>query len=240
MRKCTLLLPNKDNEGVSLAPEQFDVLEYIFEQFKGYTVDSMDIRGAYEMDDACKTIACDVSTRVIVCVENARLGELRRMIPFIAKKLRQESLYFEVSQSEVEFVKASARLPAGGMVFSGKVCKGSEAGQKFMTDVLRDFETLTGKPPTISEFSEAFDGCNAEHNRQAKIDEENRQEQIDNARGIVETATRTISRTVWRDGFVEIAGELSKDCVRNLKLMGFKVRLYEHKGNTDTVVYAIK
>jgi len=73
----------------------------IEEAFDGITNDGH-CDGSYRMEDG--TFARDKLLKLWILVDPRRLAELRRMASRIAGVLGQESLYFEVTASEVELV----------------------------------------------------------------------------------------------------------------------------------------
>jgi len=105
LRKCILLLPTVYNDGPQVPPDVMTgILRSIDEAFDGHTVDGY-CDGVYKMADG--SMARDRSLKVWVAVDPARVEELRRLASQIAGILRQESLYFEVTEAEVEFVRPS-------------------------------------------------------------------------------------------------------------------------------------
>jgi len=105
LKKCILLLPTKYNDGQDIPADVLaDVLRDIDEAFDGHTVDGI-CDGAYRMDDG--SIARDRLLKVWVAVQPDRVDELRSLAGKFARKLRQESLYFEVTEAQVEFVRPS-------------------------------------------------------------------------------------------------------------------------------------
>ncbi|MDA8378679.1 MAG: hypothetical protein M0Z50_16930 [Planctomycetia bacterium] len=105
LRKCILLLPTAYNDG-TLVPEAVvnEILAKIDKAFDGHTIDG-NCEGSYRMDDG--TMSCDKSLKVWVAVDPGRVEKLRGIAASIANKLKQESLYFEVTNSEIEFVRPS-------------------------------------------------------------------------------------------------------------------------------------
>lgn len=221
MIKCTILIPTQDNEGKNLDQEYNEILDCLYETFGGWTVEGF-VNGAYRLENGAK--AYDTSYRVTIIVENARVGELERELPAFARQLRQETLYYEKSPSAVEFVPAVKH----GTFSEGTAVDGV----------------------TIGEFSDVFDGRNKEHNRLARIEEENRQEQVNqrlvkiekayqqgNVRSVSGKEAGHILKAVNRDGGeLEVADELSVNTVWFLKQWGLSVRVYRHKGSVATVI----
>lgn len=103
LRKCILLLPTTFNDGKEVPPEVMaGILRNIDEEFDGHTVDGL-CDGVYKMDDG--SMANDKSLKVWVAVDPDRVEELKNLAARFAGVLRQESLYFEVTEAEVEFVR---------------------------------------------------------------------------------------------------------------------------------------
>ena len=105
-KKCLLLLPTAYNDGREVpAAVLSGILRSIDEAFDGHTVDGL-CDGVYRMDDG--SMANDRSLKVWVAVDPERVDELRRLASRIAGQLKQESLYFEVTEAEVEFLRPSS------------------------------------------------------------------------------------------------------------------------------------
>ena len=103
LKKCVLLLPTAYNDGTEIQPAVLaDVLRSIDEAFDGHTVDGM-CDGVYKMDNGSMTN--DRSLKVWVAVDPKRVDELKKLAARFAGVLKQESLYFEVTEAEVEFVR---------------------------------------------------------------------------------------------------------------------------------------
>lgn len=105
LRKCTLLIPLAYNDGTAVPPEVVKRIEdRLFGRFGGYTIAGT-ANGTYRMSDG--TRAKDRSLVLWVAVPPNRVAELRREAAELARELRQESIYFEVSGAAVEFVEPS-------------------------------------------------------------------------------------------------------------------------------------
>jgi hypothetical protein len=105
LRKCILLLPTAYNDGKEVSPDVLvGILRNIDEAFDGHTVDGL-CDGVYKMDDG--TMSRDKSLKVWVVVDPKRVDDLKKMAARFAGVLKQESLYFEVTEAEVEFVRPS-------------------------------------------------------------------------------------------------------------------------------------
>ena len=77
-------------------------LRRIDEAFDGHTIDGI-CQGEYRMDDG--TMVKDKSLKVWVALAPDRVDELRLLGRRFAKELKQESIYFEVTDAEVEFLR---------------------------------------------------------------------------------------------------------------------------------------
>jgi len=105
LRKCILLLPTTHNDGSEVRPDVMNrILRSIDEVFDGHTLDGI-CRGSYKMDDG--TMSHDTSIKVWVAINPERVEELKKMAARFARLLKQESLYFEITDAEVEFVRPS-------------------------------------------------------------------------------------------------------------------------------------
>jgi len=103
LKKCILLLPTAYNDGAEIPPETLTgILRNIDEEFDGHTVAGL-CDGVYKMDDG--EMVNDKSLLVWVAVDPSRVEELKKLAARFAAVLRQESLYFEVTGAEVEFVR---------------------------------------------------------------------------------------------------------------------------------------
>jgi hypothetical protein len=107
LRKCTILLPLAYNDSTPIPPTVLtNIQDRLYDRFGGYTVVGR-VTGAYRTDDG--TRVNDESLVVWVAVPAERIDELRREAARICHVLRQESLYFEVSDAAVELVDPSER-----------------------------------------------------------------------------------------------------------------------------------
>jgi len=108
-KKCILLLPVTYNDGTEVPPSVLaDILQSIEEAFDGYTIDGPPCTGVYKMKDGSK--ARDTSIKVWVAVLPERVEEARMLAARFAGVLKQESLYFEVTEAEVEFVRPLSEI----------------------------------------------------------------------------------------------------------------------------------
>lgn len=102
LKKCLLLLPTTYNDGTQVPTEVFTrIKKDIDRKFDGHYVDGY-ADGAYKMADG--SMAHDKSLKVWVAVDPKRVDELKKFAGRIARILKQESLYFEVTEADVEFI----------------------------------------------------------------------------------------------------------------------------------------
>ena len=94
------MLPLAYNDGTEIPPRVLaDILGAIDEEFDGHTVAGT-CDGAYRM--ATGQLAHDKSLMVWVIVDADRVDELRQHARRFAGMLKQESLYFEVTEAVPE------------------------------------------------------------------------------------------------------------------------------------------
>ena len=109
LRKCVLLLPTTYNDGEAVPPAVLTgILKEIDQAFDGHSVAGT-CEGSYRMSSG--ELVQDTSLIVWVVVDADRVDELRQHARRIARALRQESLYFEVTEAAPEFVRP---LPEAG------------------------------------------------------------------------------------------------------------------------------
>jgi len=107
LKKWILLLPTTYNAGEDVPAAVLSrILKDIDQAFDGHTVDGV-CEGNYKMDDG--SMASDRSLKVWVAVDPTRVDEVRKLAARFAGVLKQESLYFEVTEAEVEFVRPSPK-----------------------------------------------------------------------------------------------------------------------------------
>jgi hypothetical protein len=103
LKKVTLLIPLTFNDGTAVTRETLDAIEEeIYFAFNGWTV-AGEVQGAYRMRQTGKK-QVERLLQVWVVVEEAQLDQLRHMVARYASLLAQESMYFEVAASQVEFI----------------------------------------------------------------------------------------------------------------------------------------
>lgn len=111
LKKCIVLLPTSYDDGTRVPARVLsDILRSIDTAFDGHTVDGL-VHGSYKMDDG--TMVTDESLKVWVALAPDQVDKAREMAKQFAAVLKQESLYFEVTDAEVEFVRPDPE-PEGG------------------------------------------------------------------------------------------------------------------------------
>jgi hypothetical protein len=100
--RCTLLIPLRYNDGTPVPERELKRTESrLFDRFGGYTTAGR-VRGAFRMADG--TRAEDESLVIWVAVPATRVAELRAEAAWIAREMRQESIYFEHPAGTVELI----------------------------------------------------------------------------------------------------------------------------------------
>jgi len=104
-KKCLILLPTYFNDGTEIPAAIFaSVLRDIDETLDYYSIGGA-CQGAYTMDDGSR--ARDDSIMVWAVVEDRDLDLLKKLAARISRKLKQESIYFEVTNVEFDFIRPS-------------------------------------------------------------------------------------------------------------------------------------
>ncbi len=102
MRKCIILLPLEYNDGKEVPVKVInEILRDIDEEFDGHTVGGT-VNGTYRMEDG--NMKADISSEIWIVVDPDKLDVLRKMVSSFARTLKQESIYFEVTDSKVELI----------------------------------------------------------------------------------------------------------------------------------------
>ena len=101
-KKVVLLIPLTFNDG-STVPEEtlLSIFDRLLVLCGGYTNAGM-VKGAYRMASGCKQV--DECVQVWVVVAPMELQELKALVREFGRELGQESMYFEVTGSDVEFI----------------------------------------------------------------------------------------------------------------------------------------
>lgn len=103
-KKVTLLIPVVFNDGTAVPRETLDLIEdQVVAAFKGWTLVG-EVAGTYLMQQTGRKQA-DKLLHVWVVVEEEQIPTLRRMVAEFAAVLKQEVMFFEVSDSVIEFIR---------------------------------------------------------------------------------------------------------------------------------------
>ena len=105
MYKVTIILPVNYNDGEEIPQAEFArCLDMIESVAGGYTDDGL-CHGSYRMDNG--EICRELCHKVWAVVEDAnKVYDLRQYTKTMASLLRQESIYFEVQEVDVSFVRS--------------------------------------------------------------------------------------------------------------------------------------
>ncbi len=102
-KKCIILLPTAYNDGSPVPSSVLrDICKDIDRGFDGHSIVGH-ADGTYKMDDGA--MVSDDSIIVLVVVNPDRVDDLRILAARTARILKQASIYFEVTQAEVEFIR---------------------------------------------------------------------------------------------------------------------------------------
>lgn len=230
MIKCTLLLPNTDNEGNCLLASHTRILNLLYEQYGGYTVNSNRVYGSYCMADSSRID--DISTSITVVVQPGQVKELKEWVAQFACELRQETLYFETS-SDVEFIKSSTSAK-----LSAAACKCKMKSAKQTKQVQPRGETLTlgeilglGVSPSIWPSIP-----NVSLSKRHPLELEDLYGVSSGCKASALQRAESLEKEVNTFGGAEVGGELSCKVVKFLRDWGYPVHIYTHHGVTATVV----
>jgi hypothetical protein len=102
-KKCIILLPTYYNDGKGVPTEVLNrIKREIDEVFDGHRIAGVG-EGAYRMANG--SMAYEPSLELWVAVEPEKIEVLRKLARRFARILKQETIYFEVVNSEVEFIE---------------------------------------------------------------------------------------------------------------------------------------
>ena len=103
MNRCIILIPLNYNDGTPVPGKVITRIQReLDEAFDGHTIRGT-VEGTYRMADG--STAEDACLEVWVAIEPSREGELRKMAAKYARMLKQESIWFEVTNSKVDFIR---------------------------------------------------------------------------------------------------------------------------------------
>ena len=101
--KCIILVPTQYNDGTPV-PESVivGIKRKIDEAFDGHTVAGV-VDGSFRMANG--TMKYEPNLEIWIAVDPDRIDEVRKLAGKLARTLKQESICFEVTNSQVEFVE---------------------------------------------------------------------------------------------------------------------------------------
>ena len=102
MKRCVVLIPVNYNDGAPVPePVITRIRAKIDEVADGHYVAGVG-PGTYRM--ASGQMHTDICLQVWIAVDPDRIGGIKQLAAWIGRVLRQESVYFEVLESDVEFI----------------------------------------------------------------------------------------------------------------------------------------
>jgi hypothetical protein len=103
MNRCVILIPLNYSDGTSVPGKVItQIKRELDEAFDGHTVGGT-VQGTYRMAD--RSMACDTCLEIWVAIDPSREDQLRKMTAKYARILKQESIWFEVTNSRVDFIR---------------------------------------------------------------------------------------------------------------------------------------
>ena len=103
--KCVILVPTQYNDGTPVPGKVIvGIKREIDEAFDGHHVAGVG-EGAYRMADG--SMAYDPTLEIWVAVRSDQTDQVRDLARKLARMLKQESIWFEITNSQVEFVEPS-------------------------------------------------------------------------------------------------------------------------------------
>jgi len=102
MKKCLFLIPTSYNDGNPVPSEvMLDVLEELFVEFGPFSQSGI-TEGLWETKDGNRVK--DHSLTIWIVMEEEKVASLKEFVKKLAKLLKQEAIYFEVMDCDVEFI----------------------------------------------------------------------------------------------------------------------------------------
>jgi hypothetical protein len=103
MNRCIILVPLNYNDGTPVPGKVItQIRRELDEAFDGHTIGGT-VEGTYRM--ASGAMAHDMCLEIWIAVEPLQEELLRKMTARYAKMLKQESIWFEVTNSKVDFIR---------------------------------------------------------------------------------------------------------------------------------------
>jgi len=101
-KKVVLLIPLRFSDGSTIPTEVLlTIYDRLYSLCGGWT-EAGKVKGAYRMATGQKQV--DESLQLWVAVAPSDMDELRHLVRQSGRELGQESMYFEITGSEVEFI----------------------------------------------------------------------------------------------------------------------------------------
>ena len=102
MKKCLFLIPTSYNDGSPVPSEvMLDVLEELFVEFGPFSQNGI-TEGLWETKDG--TRVKDHSLTIWIVMEEEKVASLKEFVKKLVKLLKQEAIFFEVMDCDVEFI----------------------------------------------------------------------------------------------------------------------------------------
>jgi hypothetical protein len=103
MNRCIILVPLNYNDGTPVPRKVLtQIRRELDEAFDGHTIGGT-VEGTYRMANG--SMAQDACLEVWVAIEPFQQELLRKMTAKYARMLKQESIWFEVTNSKVDFIR---------------------------------------------------------------------------------------------------------------------------------------
>lgn len=101
MKKVTIIIPKRDNEGNKFPTNTMaEIQKEILRNYGGYTV--REVRGAWLGDDGKTYI--DDSWEYVIVMDDKGVEVIEKWLVKVRDLLRQQAMYLEVSEAEVKFI----------------------------------------------------------------------------------------------------------------------------------------
>lgn len=108
LKRATLLIPLTFNDGSAIPRPTLAAIEHeIYLTFKGWTLVG-EVKGAYQMQQSGQK-KVDRLLHLWVVLEETEIPLLKQMVARFAATLGQETMYLEVSDSQVELISPDGK-----------------------------------------------------------------------------------------------------------------------------------
>jgi hypothetical protein len=102
MKKCIFLIPTSFNDGKPIPSKIItDVQDELFVNFGPFSINGT-TEGLWEMKDG--TRVKDHSLIIWIALEEEKVVLLKKLVKKFARLLKQEAIYFEVMDCDVDFI----------------------------------------------------------------------------------------------------------------------------------------